>query len=88
MNTHDDPVEDPLKWLDEGLPDLFGYNHQEFDLALQFDIHRYVDILADSISHPRKTSDSRLLAVQIPHKKLNETGAKTLAPANDEWGRR
>ena len=27
MNTPDDPVEDPLKWLDDGLPDLFGYNH-------------------------------------------------------------
>jgi hypothetical protein len=42
MNTPDDPVEDPLKRLDEGLPDHFGYNHQEFDLASQFDIQRYV----------------------------------------------
>ena len=22
--TPDNPVEDPLKWFDEGLPDLFG----------------------------------------------------------------
>ena len=35
MNTPDDPVEDPLKWLDEGLPDLSGYNHTEFDLVLR-----------------------------------------------------
>ena len=58
MNTPDDPVEDPLKQLDERLPDIFGYNSNEFDLALQFDIQRYVDILADSISDPQKTSDS------------------------------
>jgi hypothetical protein len=49
MSTPDDPVEDPLKWLDDGLPDLSGYSHHEFDLALQFDIHRYVDILAECI---------------------------------------
>ena len=58
MNTPDDPVEDPLKQLDEGLPDIFGYNRNEFDLALQFDIQCYVDILADSVSDPQKTSDS------------------------------
>ena len=38
MDTPADPVEHPLKWLDEGLPDLSGYGHQEFDPALQFDI--------------------------------------------------
>ena len=91
MNTPDDPVEDPLKWLDDGLPDLFGYNRKEFDLALQFDIQRYVEILADSVSDPRKASDSdsRLgrETAQIPHTKLKETAANTLAPADDEWGR-
>ena len=78
MNTPDDPVEDPLKWLDEGLPDLSGNNHTEFDLALRFDIQRYVDILADSVSDPRKTSDSRRETAQIPHK-LKETAANTPA---------
>ena len=38
MDTPADPVEDPLKWLDDGLPDLSGYNNREFDLAMQFDI--------------------------------------------------
>ena len=54
MDTPSDPLEDPLKWLDNGLPDLSGYNRREFDLALQFDIPRYVDILADSVSDLQK----------------------------------
>jgi hypothetical protein len=86
MNTPSDP-EDPLKWLDDSLPDLSGYNRQEFDLALQFDIRRYVDILADSVSDPRKTLDSRETATQMPHTKLKETAANTLAPADEEWGK-
>jgi hypothetical protein len=89
INTPSDPVEDPLKWLDDGLPELFGYNHREFDLALQFDIRRYVDILADSVSDPRKTSDGRLgrETAEMTHTKLKETAADTLAPADEEWGR-
>ena len=89
MNTPDDPVEDPLKWLDDGLPDLFGYNHREFDLVLQFDIHHYIDILAESVSDPQKTSDSRLgrETAQTPHTKFKETAANTLALADEEWGR-
>ena len=88
MSVPDDPVEDPLKWLDEGLPDLFGYSHHEFDLALQFDIERYADILADSVSDSRKTTSERLgkEKEQIPHTRLKETAANTLAPAK-EWGR-
>jgi hypothetical protein len=62
---------------------------QNFDLALQFDIQRYVVILADSVSDPRKTSDNRLGGTaQIPHTKLKETAANNLAPAADEeWGK-
>ena len=40
-----DPVEDLLRWLDDGLPGLSGYNRRELDLALEFDIQPYVDIL-------------------------------------------
>ena len=88
MNTHDDPVEDPLKWLDEGLPDYFGYNRNEFDLALQFDIQRYIDILADSVSDPQKTSDSlSRLGRETSHSKLKGTAANTLAPTDEEWGK-
>ncbi len=28
MDTPAHPVEDPLKWLDDGLPDLSGYNNR------------------------------------------------------------
>jgi hypothetical protein len=75
------------------LPDLSGYNSQDFDLALQFDIRRYVDILAasDSVSDLRKTLGSRpgreTTVTQMPHTKLKETAANTLAPADEEWGR-
>ena len=86
MDTPADPVKDPLKWLDDGLPDLSGYNNQEFDLAMQFDIRRYVDILADSVSDSRKTSGGRE-PEQTPLGKLRDTAANTLAPAEDEWGK-
>ena len=33
LDSPADPVEDPLKWLDDGLPDLSGFNHHDFDLA-------------------------------------------------------
>jgi hypothetical protein len=45
-----DPEADPLKWLDDGLPDLSGFEHRYFDLAAEFDISRYIQILADSVS--------------------------------------
>jgi len=84
MDTPADPVEHPLKWLDEGLPDLSGYGHQEFDPALQFDIWRYIDILAD-VSDSRKTSESKEPETLLT--KLKNTAANTLAPADEEWGR-
>ncbi|KAI9510814.1 hypothetical protein F5148DRAFT_1274586 [Russula earlei] len=31
--AHVDPEADPLKWLDDGLPDLSGFEHRYFDLA-------------------------------------------------------
>ncbi len=68
-NLPADPVEDPLNWLDDGLPDLSVYNSREFDLAMQFDIRRYVDVLADSVSDSRRTSESRESG-QTPHSKL------------------
>ena len=41
------PEADLTKWMSDGLPDLSGFKHCYFDLAAQFDISRYVDILAD-----------------------------------------
>ena len=86
MDTPADPVEDPLKWLDDGLPDLSGYNNREFDLAMQFDIRRYVDVLADSVSDPRRTSENRE-PEPARHSKLKDTAANALAPAEEEWGK-
>ena len=80
-------MEDPLKWLDDGLPDLSGYNHREFDLALQFDFQHYVDILADSVSNLQKKEDSREMHMPNTNLKSKETAANTLAPADEEWGR-
>jgi len=42
-----------------GLPDLSGFENQYFDLATQFDITHYVQILADSApgSEEEKTMD-------------------------------
>ena len=44
-----DPEADPKKWMNDGLPDLSGFEHHYFDLVAQFDISCYVDILADSV---------------------------------------
>ena len=52
-----DPEADPLRWLDDGLPDLSGFEHHYFDLAAQFDISHYIDILADSVSDGTTASD-------------------------------
>ena len=43
-------MDDPVKQLDNGLLDLSGFANQHFNLAMQFDIARYVQILADSVS--------------------------------------
>jgi hypothetical protein len=43
-----DPEADPLRWLDDGLPDLSGFKHRYFDPAAQFDISRYIQ--EDSVS--------------------------------------
>jgi hypothetical protein len=85
MDTPSDPMENSLKWLDEGLPDLSGYGRQDFDLALKFDIQRYIDILADNASNCKKTSESK--EPQTLLTKLKDTSADTLAPRDDEWGR-
>lgn len=81
----DDSMNDPLAWLDDGLPDLSSTNHRHFDLALQFDVSRYASLLADSVSdveRARKTVKS--------HHKNSEKGQKDasaaiMAPAESDW---
>jgi hypothetical protein len=87
-----DPEADPLRWLDDGLPDLSGFEHRYFDLAAQFDISRYIDILADSVSDGTTaasdfTGGTQLSsAVKKNYGKDKDSEAGDFAPADDEWG--
>jgi len=58
----DDPLKDPLAWLDDGLPDLSSSNFQHFDLALQFDIGRYASLQ----KHTGKGQKSASASVMAP----------------------
>ena len=87
-----DPEADPLRWLDDGLPDLSGFEHRYFDLGAQFDISRYIDILADSVSDGTGTAPSdftrstQLSSVRKNHGKDKDSEAGDFTPADDEWG--
>ncbi|KAJ7712808.1 ribonuclease H-like domain-containing protein [Mycena metata] len=83
-----DPANDGLDWLNDGLPDLRSASNSSFDLATEFDIEKYLHILADSIG-----------ATEVPGfdwgtepspqsaKSLNlKAAADTMAPKDDEWG--
>jgi len=79
-----DPVDDPLKWLDDGLPDLSGFENRYFDLAAQFDIARYVQILADGVSdsEPEKATDTHPKPQGSSQKNVQ---ASILVPKDSEW---
>lgn len=86
LDTPADPVVDPLSQLDDGLPDLSGYGKHDFDLALQFDIQRYIDVLADSVTTSASATQEGMIAKKGElHSRLKETAANALAPADDEW---
>ena len=53
-----DTPADPVEILSNGwMTDCQTYlDRQEFDLVLQFDIRRYIDILADKVSDCERTS--------------------------------
>ena len=86
-----DPEADPLRWLDDGLPDLSGFEHRYFDLAAQFDISRYIDILADSVSDGTTAASDFTRSTQLSsavknYGKDKDSEAGDFAPADDEWG--
>ncbi|KAI9508027.1 hypothetical protein F5148DRAFT_980502 [Russula earlei] len=58
--AHVDPEADPLKWLDDSLLDLSVFEHHYFDLAAEFDISCYIQILADSISNGTTTPSGNM----------------------------
>ncbi|KAJ7750757.1 hypothetical protein B0H14DRAFT_3896888 [Mycena olivaceomarginata] len=86
--TPHDPANDGLDWLNDPLPDLRGSSTSRFDLAAEFDIEKYLHVLADSITAAKETPvDAR------HHRPTNGNGgtsskaaADSVAPKAGEWG--
>jgi hypothetical protein len=80
---------DPLRWLDDGLPeDLSSSTQLHFLLEEEFDIERYLDILADG--PPISTTLGNLDSAQSTHetqakKSSLKDDAAGLAPDNGPW---
>jgi hypothetical protein len=53
-----DQMHDGLSWLDDGLPDFRNTSNRQFDLAAEFDIRQYLDILADSVEGASEVSET------------------------------
>ncbi|KAJ7727477.1 hypothetical protein B0H16DRAFT_1590626 [Mycena metata] len=83
-----DPANDGLDWLNDGLPDLRSASNSSFDLATEFDIEKYLHILADSIGATEVPGfDSGTKPSPQSAKSLNlKAAADTMAPKDDEWG--
>jgi hypothetical protein len=77
MGAPTDPVKDPLDWLDNGLPDLSGFENRFFDLTTQFEIARYVDVLADSVADKQKTTEIED-TYRRSQKKVQKNGERVL----------
>jgi len=76
-----------LDWLDEGLPDLSSVSHHHFDLAKEFVISRYLDILADEVT----SEGPRRNIAPVPSASRPESGvdksndASTVTPLASVW---
>ncbi|KAJ7513225.1 ribonuclease H-like domain-containing protein [Mycena galericulata] len=83
---HPDPV-DGLSWLDDGLPDLRTSSNTQFDLAAEFDIKKYLHILADSILMPEEADgETRKEPARQPTGLGAKAAAESAAPKDDDWG--
>ena len=80
-----DPENDPMAWLDDGLPDLSGSQHAYFDLQAQFDISRYIGVLADSVSDSSKATSANPGQDHMAKTSLDGVDAGILAPEEGEW---
>ncbi|KAF9527167.1 hypothetical protein CPB83DRAFT_856482 [Crepidotus variabilis] len=69
-----------LSWLDEGLPDLRTVKHHQIDLEAEFDIKRYLDILADS---PSSSTTASLAPSQDIHLKNTTRSTPTVNKSKD-----
>jgi len=81
-----DPEADPLKWLDDGLLDLSGFKHHYFDLAAEFDISHYIQILADSIADGTTTPSGNMQWLSSSGNSFGNKEAGDFIPADEEWG--
>ncbi|KAJ7806364.1 hypothetical protein B0H13DRAFT_1612896, partial [Mycena leptocephala] len=83
-----DQGRDGLSWLDGGLPDLRSTSNRQFDLAAEFDIRQYLDILADSVEGASEVSDvstsDREPSIEGSRLSL-KAAADSFAPKEDEW---
>jgi hypothetical protein len=80
------------RWIDDGLPELDGFEHRYFDLAALFDITRYIDILADSVSDESMIPQQQVI---LPEARSCQGQGRTMgskdseagdfAPAANEW---
>jgi len=77
-----------LSWLDEDLPDLRTVAHEYFDLATEFDISLYLDVLADEatkgISTLTTTDKGSKSSTTVLSSQMNQD-ASTMAPQDSVW---
>jgi hypothetical protein len=77
---------DGLGWLDEELPNLSTVSHYHFDLEQEFDIRRYLDILADKTSGPGPVQAAGPASIGMPTSMVDKScHASTVAPEASAW---
>lgn len=75
---------DGLRWLDEELPNLSTASHYQFDLEQEFDVKRYLDILADEASGLRPVLATGP-TISTTSKVDKSDNASTVAPDTSAW---
>ncbi len=91
LETHYNPL-DGLAWLNDGLPSirsdvLAEVRGSQFDLEDEFDVDKYLHVLADSVSESETSAESSHV-LQVMEKALDEEGLATdVVPDDDAWVR-
>jgi hypothetical protein len=78
---------DGLGWLNEELPNLSTVSHYSFDLEQEFDIRRYLDILADNASGSGPSQAVGPASIgSMPTSMVDKScNASTVAPEASAW---
>ncbi len=87
VSPSDMNVSDPdgLRWLDEELPNLSTASHYQFDLEQEFDVKRYLDILADEANGLRPVPATGPTSISTTSKVDKSDNASTVAPDTSAW---